>query len=89
MWADEPRPVFPGLFPLVACAGLGACTAGELAQRAVHVGQSGGTGPKSGPLRAMCVQGNTSENHRETVVSTANLSDVPCKYVPCQYSFPC
>lgn len=42
----------------------------------------GGTGPASGPLRAVCVQGNTSENHRETVVSTANLSDVPCSMCP-------
>lgn len=46
--------------------------------RAVNVGQSEGNGAESGPLRAMCVQGGTSENPKTVTIPTAHLSDMPC-----------
>lgn len=89
MWADEPRPTLPGLFTLVACALLVSTQDSQSQHRDSACRSGGGNWTQARTSRAMCVQGNTSEDHRETVVSTANLSDMPCKYVPVTHSFPC
>lgn len=94
-WAGEARPAFPGLFIPAARHCVWSTFRRRALQssrswlgKATNVGQREGTGPKSGPLRAACVQGNTSENPSNTATSMTHLSGVPCRSVPSHIIFP-
>lgn len=94
VWADEPSQrsrVYLLLEPVLdlELALLVSTQDSQSSHRDSACRSAGGNWTQARTSRAMCVQGNTSENHREMVVSTANLSDVPCQCVPVTHCFPC